>query len=294
MNYTNSPLTCYLCGSSDCIKIHDTIRYNLPPKPYQCRRCGLVFLHPQMSQKEGEQFYKQEYRSLYVKEPPEEHWQTSFQEMQMRVDRFKPLISADSKILELGCASGSFLFLLKNLVTYAAGVEITRDYIDFGRKNGLTIKESIDEFPDRQFDVIFMFHFLEHINDPISYLKTVIPKLKADGKLIIEVPNIDDILVSVYKISKHLDFYYEMPHIFYYSKHTLTRILDSAGLDCQIFPHQRYDLSNHIYWMLYGIPGGKGYFNKYFSPYLLEEYEKSLKDRFICDTIYAVATRKKG
>jgi hypothetical protein len=66
-------------------------------------------------------------------------------------------------------------------------------------------------------------------------------------------------------------------------------VLGRAGYTHAIFPHQRYDLSNHIYWMLYGKPGGKGHFSGIFSGELESEYARCLKERFISDTIYAIA-----
>jgi hypothetical protein len=48
-----------------------------------------------------------------------------------------------------------------------------------------------------------------------------------------------------------------------------------------------------MYWMQYGKPGGQGFYNALFTPSLLAEYEKCLKEKFICDTIYAVAEKMK-
>jgi SAM-dependent methyltransferase len=137
-----------------------------------------------------------------------------------------------------------------------------------------------------------MFHVLEHIHDPIEFLKKVMQKLSPGGKVIIEVPNVDEILVSTYKINKHLDFYWEIAHNYYFSKNTLGTVLEKAGLRYEIFPLQRYDLSNHMYWMLTGKPGGQGFFNTIFPQSLLDEYERTLKEKFLCDTIYAIAKNK--
>jgi len=155
----------------------------------------------------------------------------------------------------------------------------------------LDVRESLDEITDNSCDLIFMFHVLEHIDNPVKYLKKVKKKLSGSGNLIIEVPNVEDILVSTYKIKPHLDFYWEIAHTYYFSKITLGKVLEDAGYQYEIFPLQRYDLSNHMYWMITGKPGGQGHFNAVFSPTLLDEYEKNLKERFLCDTIYAIAKK---
>jgi len=253
----------------------------------------LVFLFPRFGPAEEKKFYEQEYRTLYDNESPDESFQNNLPEARVRVERFKSLFAKDKDVLEIGCATGYFLFELRPLVKSITGVELTVDYANYAKKKGIPVMNSIEELPDSGFDLIFMFHVLEHLSDPISSLKSIREKLKPGGKLIIEVPNVEDALVSTYKIKSYLDFYWQPAHNFYFSKRTLSMVLDRAGYVYKVFPLQRYDLSNHIYWMLFGKPGGQGYFNKIFSTSLLKEYEKCLKDKFICDTIYAIAEKDK-
>ena len=237
------------------------------------------------------EFYEKTYRTTYNNQNAEGIWEASLPEAKKRVLKFMDLYSKYSRILEIGCASGYFLFEVKEHVKSVMGVELTKDYVEFARGKGLDVRESLNEVPDNSFDLVFMFHVLEHIDDPIHFLKELKEKLSPTGKLIIEVPNVDDVLVSVYKIKNHLDFYWEIAHNYYFSKHSLKCVLDQAGYQSVIFPLQRYDLSNHMYWMQFGKPGGQGYYNSIFTPTLLAEYEKCLKDKFICDTIYAVAEK---
>ena len=292
MNNTNKKAICYLCGSTDCSKIHDAIRYNFPPRPFRCNQCGLVFLYPRMSPDKEKEFYEKEYRSKYEIYKAEELWNKYIAETKQRVARFINLYTKETRLLEIGCASGFFLSEVKSRVGSVTGVELTKDYVVYARSRGLDIKETLEEIPDNAYDLIFMFHVLEHITDPIDYLRHLKQKLSPNGKLIIEVPNVDDILISMYKIKNHLDFYWEIAHNFYFSKDTLGTVLQRAGYVYDIFPLERYDLSNHMYWMLYGKPGGKGFFKEIFSKDLLEEYEKCLKNQFLCDTIYAIAQKR--
>lgn len=284
-------MQCYLCGSTDCKKIHDTIRYNLPPKPYRCNRCGFVFLHPLMTPDKEKEFYKNKYWGEYDYHDPEDRWRTSIPESIQRVSRFKEYYSKDTRVLEIGCASGYFLFNIKKYVKTATGVELTKEFVHYAKKKGLDVRESFEDIPDMSYDLIFMFHVLEHVQDPVLFLKEVRKKMSETGKLIIEVPNVDDILVTVYKIKSHLDFYWEIAHNYYFSRETLGKVLEKAGLKYKIYPLQRYDLSNHIIWMQTGKPGGQGYYNSIFSQSLLNEYENCLKERFICDTIYAISEK---
>jgi SAM-dependent methyltransferase len=240
------------------------------------------------------EFYEKTYRSVYDHQDPEDLWDASLPEAKKRVSRFIDLFLPDTRVLEIGCASGYFLFEVEEKVKSATGVELTKEYVLFARGRGLNVRESLDEIPAGSCDLIFMFHVLEHIDDPIHFLKELKKKLSPSGKLIIEVPNVEDVLVSVYKIEDHLDFYWEIAHNYYFSKTTLKRVLDTAGFQSMIYPLQRYDLSNHMYWMQYGKPGGQEYYHSIFTKTLLAEYEKCLKDQFLCDTIYAVAEQNFG
>ena len=240
---------------------------------------------------EEKEFYRNNYRFVYANEKAEDLWNESYPEAEKRVSRFASMYSGNAHLLEIGCASGFFLDAVKDKVATVTGIELTKEYVQYVRERGIDVRESLDEIPDNTYDLIFMFHVLEHIDDPINFLKEVKKKLSQKGKLIIEVPNVDDVLVSVYKIKDHLDFYWEIAHNYYFSRKTLGKVLGSAGYRYEILPLQRYDLSNHMRWMLTGKPGGHGYFKSIFPQSLLYEYEKCLIEQFLCDTIYAIAEK---
>ena len=65
-------------------------------------------------------------------------------------------------------------------------------------------------------------------------------------------------------------------------------ILDKMGLNYELIPDQRYDLSNHIHWMTEGKPGGQGKYNHIFSEELNKRYKEDLKDQWKCDTIFLI------
>lgn len=285
------PLYCYLCKSTSCSRIHDAIRYNLAPRPFRCDECGLVFLHPRMSLEEEKEFYENIYRFHYETQDAESLWLESLPEAQRRVERFFHLFTPQTRILEIGCASGFFVSEVQKHVKSATGVELTKEYVNYAKGKGLDVRLSLDEVKDSSCDLVFMFHVLEHIENPVEFLKEVKKKLIPGGTLIVEVPNVDDILISVYRIKAHLDFYWEIAHNYYFSKTTLAKVLEKAGYRYEILPLQRYDLSNHMHWMMTGKPGGQGRFDDIFPPSLLEEYGKNLKEKFLCDTIYAIAKK---
>ena len=111
-----------------------------------------------------------------------------------------------------------------------------------------------------KFDLIIHFFVLEHIADPLTFLKKLLSLLKKNGKIVFEVPNVDDPLHSIYRIKEFEKFYWSIAHPWYFSSHSLKFLLDKLDCKFEIEFDQRYDLSNHLTWLLEGKPGGM---NKY-------------------------------
>ena len=112
------------------------------------------------------------------------------------------------------------------------------------------------------------------------------------GKLVVEVPNVDDALVSVYRVPAYVRFYYQKAHLYYFSRETLANTFALAGLEGSIEGVQRYDLSNHLRWMLTGEPGGQGYYDELLSPAVREAYADALIQSGHSDTLWGVAYRR--
>jgi hypothetical protein len=70
-------------------------------------------------------------------------------------------------------------------------------------------------------------------------------------------------------------------------------VLERAGFrSVELIPEQRYDISNHVHWLTKGEPGGKGKYTHVFDERLNSEYSRVLKKHWLCDTVFAVATKR--
>jgi hypothetical protein len=90
---------------------------------------------------------------------------------------------------------------------------------------------------------------LEHIDDPIEFLISIHKYLKPEGFLVVEVPNIQDALISLYNIKEYSDFWFREPHVFYYSPKTLSLVLEKCGFVGETKTIQNFNLMNHINWI---------------------------------------------
>ena len=109
------------------------------------------------------------------------------------------------------------------------------------------------------------------------------------------MPNVEDALVKYWQVEAFDRFYWQKAHYFNYSHETLAMVLKMAGFaDVETVPVQRYDLSNHVHWLWKGEPGGAGKYADLLDAGVNAEYGRALRERWLCDTVMAVATKAGG
>lgn len=138
-----------------------------------------------------------------------------------------PHYKKNGKILDIGCSTGFYLAKLKELGWETFGIEINSEAAKWGKeKLKLNIfcgsLESAN-FPSDYFDVVTMWHTLEHVYNPDHTLKEIYRILKKNGTIIIGVPNVDTIERIVFG---RCWWAWEAPrHLYHYSLKTLSNFL---------------------------------------------------------------------
>ena len=100
--------------------------------------------------------------------------------------------ASGKKILDIGSGTGEFLKASESLGYNGIGIEPSKIARKKARKNyNLNISKdtSLNQFETSEFDVITMWHVLEHVTDLNNTIKGLHKIIKKDGKLIIGVPN---------------------------------------------------------------------------------------------------------
>jgi len=161
------------------------------------------------------------------------------------------------------------------------GIEPSGGFTDFLKKRGHNIYPNIEtlkmENPSIKFDFIVHFFVLEHIRDTKEFFIEQLNLLKDDGIIIAEVPSVNDSLTSLYDIPSFEKFYWSIAHHYYFSTKSISYILNQIECKYNIVAEQRYDLSNHLFWMQYGKPGGQNHYSNVFSKDTIESYMNDLK-----------------
>jgi len=161
---------------------------------YRCPQCGLIFANKKKLN------LKYLYKNYYKNELSIGKFRNGV-EMVVKLFRFfrafkvYTLSRYSQTILDVGSGRGFMLYFLKKYYHYhqLVGTQIDQRMIRFSRKKlGLKIygKDLLKiPFKKASFDIVTVWHVLEHLKNPEKYLKKISQLLKKKGKLIIEVPN---------------------------------------------------------------------------------------------------------
>lgn len=240
--------SCMLCRSSkfEFMFFSKDRMFNLPGKftIKKCRQCSLVFLDPQPNQKLLKKYYPSQKYYSYSRSKKRNlfkavrdylighHYSPNifslfFSTFIQNVPAI-PFFVKNGKIIDIGCGDGDTLALLKKLGWETYGLDIDSRAVENANKEGLNVKcgtfRALSTYPDNYFDVIRLYHVIEHIDNPSLCLSLIHKKLKKEGELLIGTPNINSPLASIFG-----SYWYNLDtprHLFLFSPQTLEKLLN--------------------------------------------------------------------
>jgi len=170
-------------------------------------------------------FYQAEYRRLYQgAEGPD------LRDLEIQKARAVSLVGflgaagvdQVARHLDIGCSAGLLLEEIRERYgPTGVGIEPGDAYREYVENRGFKIYPSLDAMEaagEGRFDLVSAAHVLEHLPDPVGYLKRVREKwLTNDGSLLVEVPNL------------YAHDCFEVAHMSAFSEHSLRRVLEKSG-----------------------------------------------------------------
>jgi 2-polyprenyl-3-methyl-5-hydroxy-6-metoxy-1,4-benzoquinol methylase len=200
----------------------------------QCVSCGFKYTNPRPEENKLGEYYKSE---EYVSHSnTKKGFINSVYQLVRKYTLLKKLqlISGyykTGKILDIGCGTGEFLKVFKDASWKTMGIEPSSDARKMAIENyNLDVKEEaeIKNLESESFDVITMWHVLEHVpqlNERIKDLKRLI---KSNGIIVIAVPNCNSLDAKIYKENWAA---YDVPrHLYHFIPKDIDTLFKNQGL----------------------------------------------------------------
>ena len=132
----------------------------------------------------------------------------------------------EGSLLDIGAGTGDFLKLAKNNHWDVKGIEPNENAANLARQKGLEINESIDALEGLIFDVVTLWHVLEHLPDLEIIIEKIEALVKPGGILIVAVPNFKSYDAKFYK--NYWAAYDTPRHLWHFSKVSMGKIFSST------------------------------------------------------------------
>jgi 2-polyprenyl-3-methyl-5-hydroxy-6-metoxy-1,4-benzoquinol methylase len=195
--------------------------------------CGLVYLSPQPT--EADLLARSSGYQAMMRRTMQELRASRVGRLGLRLIRnaHTPPTTARGRVLDIGCSWGDYLAYMRRLGWETHGLELDAEAAHHAREDhGLDVsigraEDRLPDYPNDSFDVVTMWHLLEHVDNPSLVLAEVYRVLRPGGMLLVEVPNFDSFWARVLGRDWHA---LEPPfHLYHFSPHTLRRHLIKAG-----------------------------------------------------------------
>ena len=156
----------------------------LETQRFVCRVCGLEIFLPQIVA--TPRFYVEAYNL----DGSQLESDFTYSETKWDFDEALRDVTGCSTLLEVGCGPGHFLQRARRFVPKVYGIEYNELAAQEARDKGLQVFSHHEQL--RQLgpvDVVFCFHVLEHVGDPVEFLERLMSYVKPGGRIGLSVPN---------------------------------------------------------------------------------------------------------
>lgn len=133
------------------------------------------------------------------------------------------------KILDVGCGTGDFLAICKKNGWTTLGIEPNKKARNISLTKKLVIKEKLDDVKNEKFDIITLWHVLEHVPNLSEYINRLKELLTDNGTLIIAVPNFKSYDAEYYK--QHWAAFDVPRHLWHFSKNSIQKIFKEYNME---------------------------------------------------------------
>ena len=201
----------------------------------ECLNCGLLYTMPRPDKEKIGAYYKSE--AYYSHQENKKGFIPKVYERVKSINlKHKYRLATNGmqpgKLLDIGCGVGDFLHTAEMHGWECIGVEPSEDAKTIAQKRmkgTIITSEELESFPDGAFDVITMWHVLEHVDDLKWQVAQLQRLVKPSGRVVIAVPNYKSYDGQYYK--EHWAAYDVPRHLNHFNRITLSKIFKTSGLE---------------------------------------------------------------
>ncbi|WP_026714712.1 class I SAM-dependent methyltransferase [Flavobacterium daejeonense] len=210
---------------------------------YYDETLDMLITHPQPSLENLEKYYESEdyishtdnKRSLFEKAY---HFVKGIA-LKNKLNLINSQQTAKGRILDIGAGTGDFLSVVKNDGWQTVGIEPSDRAKGIAIGKGIAFVENTTELENHSFDVITMWHVLEHVPDLNFQIKELKRLLKPNGTLIVAVPNFKSF------DAKHYGIYwaaFDVPiHFWHFSKKAIQMLFEKENMKLEKVLPMKFD-----------------------------------------------------
>ncbi len=201
----------------------------------RCKNCNLVFVNPMPDEKKMIAEYSDFKDDRFASQAKGR--EITFSKNMTEIEKY----AKKGRILDIGSANGSFLFVAKNRGWRVEGVELNKYLIKWAKENyNLDLKQGtiFENSFKNNFNVVTLWDVLEHVSDPSATLKRCHELLDKNGVLVVNYPDYKSIISKI--LAKKWPFYLSV-HLYYFDRQTIAKMLEKNGFKIiKIKPHIQY------------------------------------------------------
>ena len=233
MNFEKS---CPVCTSSDKL-----IRFNWGEYPViHCNQCGLDYCSQMVEKESGGNSSPVHMEGIEMMTKAFHKTNAlAMKYAEKRLAIYESILNRKCQnVLEVGCGPGVFYRPWKEFNVSWTGIDINPYWKKFGEKNQIPISNySIDSI-NGQYDVVMAYQVIEHVEDPISFMESIMARLKPGGIIHLELPNQNSLTSKLRQISSKLSYDYgfiQPPmHLRAFREKTIYRLFKNFNLDTKM------------------------------------------------------------
>ena len=136
--------------------------------------------------------------------------------------------TAEKNVLDIGAGTGDFLAICKKLNWKVTGIEPNLEARKIAEKKDIKLYQELSELENQQFDVITLWHVLEHVPNLKEYISQIKNLLKQNGVIVIAVPNYKSFDALYY--NKFWAAFDVPRHLWHFSKNSILKLFKKESI----------------------------------------------------------------